>query len=377
MNALVIAATAWALAATAFSLVALARLARQRPSPAGGGFPPVLLLRPVDAPTRAELEALAAPIDYPGPLEQVVVGPGFFASNPGCPNRKVGHLVAALAALPVAGRVVLSVDADVRVDAALVTHLAQPIARGAALSFAAPAPLPGAGLPARAVRALLCRTHHSFRALEAMSAGAKAVCGKAIGLGASAQKELLRLGEVAGEDLELSARLHAAGEKVVFVEAPAYVPQSGEPGEAEAVFHPVRSEAKSRGPGPGAGRSHEPSWREALDRFTRWMQVLKAHRPALVPAVPLLFAPSLPLLALAAGLGSWLLGAAVGLLWLSRAALAVRLFPGRAANERPWLDWVLGEALLLAAFARSLAARRLVWRGRVFWLRRGGRLVPA
>lgn len=347
MSAGVLAATAWALAAAGFSLVALVRLSRRPPEPPEGEFPSVLLLRPVDAPTAAELEALAAPLDYPGPLEQVVVGPGFFASNPACPNRKVGHLLAALAALPAARRVVLSIDADVRVDAALVAALARPIARGAALSFAAPTPLPGPGWAARAVRALLCETHHSFRALDAMSFGAKAVCGKAIGLGPPALEALAQLGEAAGEDLELSVRLHARGERVVLAVAPAQVPQGG-----------------------------GPSLDAALARFTRWMQVLKAHRPWLYPAVPFLFAPSLPLLALAAVLQSWLVAAAVALLWVSRAALALRLAPSRGPGERPGLDWVLGEALLLTAFARSLVARRLVWRGRVFRLRRGGRLVP-
>jgi hypothetical protein len=348
MSPLVLAATAWALFATFFTLVALVRLAKPAAAAAPGPLPAVLLLRPVDAPTDAELSALAAAIDYPAPLEQVVVGPGFFPSNPNCPNRKVGHLIAALAALPVKGRVVLSIDADVRVDGALVAALAQPIARGAALSFAAPSPLPGTGVAARSVRALLCETHHSFRALDAMSAGAKAVCGKAIGLGRPALDELPLLAGVAGEDLELSVRLHARGEQVVFAPAPAFVPQLS-------------------GPSP----------RAALDRFTRWMQVLKAHRPWLYPAVPLLFAPSLPLLALALLLRAWPLAAAVALLWAARAVLATRLVPSRAPGERPWFDWVLGEALLLTAFARSLAARRLVWRGRVFNLRRGGKLVPA
>ncbi|EAU68819.1 conserved hypothetical protein [Stigmatella aurantiaca DW4/3-1] len=335
----------WAVLAAGFSAVALFRLLRVERRAATPTRVPVLLLRPVDEPTPRELENLSQPVDYAGPLEQVVVspyrprlGPGirWLPSDPPTPNRKVGHLLYALAALDVGERVVLAVDADVAVTGALVEGLAGPVASGAALSTAAPTPVGAHGAVGWAVTGLLRHTHHSFRALHAMSVGAQAVCGKALGLSPGAIQELRGLGDHIGEDLELSRRLHARGMNVALAEAPALVPL-----------------------GP------EPSWRPALARFTRWMKVLASHRPALYPTVPLLFTPTLPLVVLSAVLGSGALAAATGALVLVRTLLSWRLAVLTVPPEGPWraaaapglwavaASWWLGEALLLAAFVRS------------------------
>ncbi|MBZ4415459.1 glycosyltransferase [Myxococcus sp. RHSTA-1-4] len=373
MSVLVLASLTWAVLATGFSGVALARLLRARPAASSAGtLPPVLLLRPVDAPTPRELENLAAPIDYAGPLEQVVVSPyrprlapgvRWLPSDPLTPNRKVGHLLYALEVLQTQGRVVLAVDADVAVTGALVEGLAAPVASGAAaLSTAAPTPVdPGDGA-SRAMTGLLRYTHHSFRALDVMSAGAKAVCGKALGLSPSAMESLKELADHIGEDLELSKRLHARGLDVALSAAPAVVPVG-------AVG----------------------SWSTPLARFTRWMQVLSSHRPALYPTVPLLFTATPPLVLLAAVMGSPVLVGAVSLLVGVRTLLSLRLAtlstavsPG--AEARPTAvdrglphaltDWLLGEALLLAAFLCSLWQQGTVtWRGHTYALRPGGRMV--
>ena len=208
----------WAVAATGFSTVALGRLLRSRRGATAGTRVPVLLLRPVDAPTPRELENLSRPVDYAGVLEHVVVspyrprlGPGvrWLPSDPPTPNRKVGHLLYAMEVLRTEGRVVLAVDADVAVTGALVEALAAPVEAGAALSTAAPTPVGARGVVAWAVAGLLRHSHHSFRALHAMSAGAKAVCGKALGLSPVAEEELRGLADHIGEDLELPKRLHA------------------------------------------------------------------------------------------------------------------------------------------------------------------------
>jgi ceramide glucosyltransferase len=366
MSTAVVVGLAWAALATGFSAVALGRLSR-RGRGAAGTRAPVLLLRPVDAPTARELENLSRPVDYAGELEQVVVspyrprlGPGvrWLPSDPPTPNRKVGHLLYALEVLPTEGRVVLAVDADVAVTAELVEALAGPVAAGAALSTAAPTPVGARGVVARAVAGLLRHSHHSFRALHVMSAGAKAVCGKALGLSPRAAEALRGLEDHIGEDLELSRRLHARRLEVVLAEEPALVP-----------LEPMGS------------------WRPALARFTRWMQVLASHRPGLYPTVPLLFTPTLPLAGLALGLGSWELGLATGALVLVRMLLSWRLtvltqptqgegasFPGLLTVTSSWL---LGEALLLAAFLRSTwRAGQVTWRGRTYELQRGGRMSP-
>jgi hypothetical protein len=361
----------WVVLAGGFSAVALGRLLRQRRRAGDSTRVPVLLLRPVDAPTERELENLSRPIDYAGPLEHVVLSPQaprlpegvrWLRSEPVAPNRKVGHLLHALETLPWEGRVVLVVDADVAVTGALVEGLAAPVILGAALSTAVPTPVGEQSLADRAVAGLLRRTHHSFRALHVMSAGAKAVCGKALGLSTRAVDELRALADHIGEDLELSKRLHAQGLDVALCEVPALVPMA-----------------------PG-------TWSGALARFTRWMQVLGSHRPGLYPTVPLLFTPTWPLLVLSFFTGSTWLSAGVAGLLAVRTLLSWRLTvlstplpPGEGRGEGAgfntpgpalW-DWLLGEALLLAAFMTSLVRpSRVTWRGRTYALHSGGRMSP-
>ena len=68
--------TAWAGLSLGFTAVTGFRL-RRAPGEAAGAepkeWPAVLLLRPMDAPTPGELQNLATPVDYEGPLEQVVM----------------------------------------------------------------------------------------------------------------------------------------------------------------------------------------------------------------------------------------------------------------------------------------------------------------
>lgn len=357
MNAFLIIASS---IATVFTLIALFRLRKPGPAARRSGLrPPVLLIRPVDGPTPRELESLATPIDYRGPLQHVVVSPfrprlpegvRWVASDPLTHNRKVGHILYALEVLRPRNRRVLVVDADVAVTGALIDALVDGLDSGAALVTAPPSPFGGSGVGARAFRALLTQTHHSFIALNAMRAGAPAVCGKAVALSRSAQLALGDLGHHVGEDLELADRLHARGHHVAMTSVPALVPQA-------------RVNAS-----------------DAFERATRWMQVLRAHRPALQPSVPSLFAPTLPLLAMAlatsASSGAF---TAIAALVMSRIALSFRLSQLHGVNasaiERA-TSWLLAEALLLGAFVASLRVRRLSWRGRTFQLAPGGVMRP-
>ncbi len=357
MNPVLLLALPWASVAVLFSAVTLVRLGRRhRPAPpASAALPAVLLLRPLDEPTERELQNLAVPVQYGGGLRHVVLSPyrprlpphvDWLYSDPVEPNRKVGHLRYALATLPRPEEVVLAVDADIAVDAALLTALALPVAAGAPLCMAAPGPCGAVGLAARAAQALLAWTHQAFVPLHLMTLGAPALCGKALGLGQKAQALLPGLGHHLGEDLELALQLHANGSQVVLASAPAPMPLGG----------------------PLGGRA-------VVRRFSRWMRVLRAHRPALLPTVPALLCPTPLLLPAALLAGSpWLLGM-VCLLWAVRTALAVRLAgPGQRAQAAR--EWPLGEALLLVSFVHALAGRDVAWRGRRFRLRAGGRLEP-
>ncbi|RYZ43372.1 MAG: carotenoid biosynthesis protein [Myxococcaceae bacterium] len=361
MNALALIALGWAGMAGGFSAVALGRLLRRAPVAPARALPSVLLLRPVDAPTPQELENLARPIDYAGELEQVVLSPyrprlaeslRWLPSDPLTPNRKVGHLLYALDTWDTRGRVVLAVDADVAVTGALVEGLAAPLVAGAALSTAAPTPVGARDASGRAMAGLLRYTHHSFRALHAMSAGAQAVCGKALGLSVRAVEELRGLSDHIGEDLELAKRLHARGLDVALSSAPAWVPMAS-----------------------------KTAWRAPLERFTRWMQVLASHRPGLYPTVPLLFTPTVPLVLLAAVLGEPRVWLAVAALIAVRTLLSLRLavlsrVPGESSRGHALTDWLLGEVLLLMAFGASLKRQGTVtWRGHTYALHAGGRMV--
>jgi hypothetical protein len=267
-------------------------------------------------------------------------------SDPLTPNRKVGHLAYALATLPREdGAVVLCIDADVEVDGALVVALVAELEAGAAVASAPPRPGAGSSLAAHAVRGLLVQSHHSFEVLDVMSLGAKAICGKALALSATAAALLPELSQHIGEDLDLAEAMHRRGLAVRMTRVPAAAPQA--PGLRGSVV---------------------------LDRFTRWMQVLRSHRPFLFFTVPALISPT-PLV-LAAAL-AW---ATTGQAWLavlglfaSRQLLALRLDGARAWR----LEWLLGEALLLLAWVGALArGPKVSWRGRQFRLGAGGVMTP-
>ncbi len=349
--------TVWALFASGFSALAWWRLFQRSDLgelPSRRRRPKVLLLRPVDAPSSLEVENFDAPVGYEGELRHVVVSPfrpnfkslevEWLPSDPLTENRKVGHLLYALTGLGERkDTLVLSVDADVRVDAALVDGLVEGLLDGHALVSAAPEPSRVRSLAGRAVRGLLVQSHHSFRALDVMSAGAKAVCGKALGLSPAACAQLHELGDCLGEDLELAAQLQSQGLSVELCGAAAHVPTP-----------------------------NSLSWTACQERFTRWMQVLRAHRPWLFPTIPLLFAPTPLLMVLSVSFGDWTLAGALFLL------VGLRIGLGSFLDRRPgWrFEWLVGEALLLSCWFRALlAGPKVLWRGREFRVSRSGRMT--
>ncbi len=349
----------WAVVATGFTGATAFRVWRRRRRVTEERHAPVaglvVLLRPVDAPTDTELACLGATPEAAGPwrLRQVVVSaarpPGLGAdidwleSDPTTPNRKVGHLARgfdfAKKLSPVA---VVCVDADVRVDHSLLESLVSAVGRGHALAWAAPRPDQGTTFATHVVHGLLVQSHQSFAALDAVSSDPKPVCGKAFAVSGEAQSVLSSLGDCLGEDLELATRLTRMGRSVVQVAAPAVMPQSP-----------------------------ELAWRTVHARFTRWLQVLRTHRGALFPTVPLFIAPT-PLV-LAWALGSHraeALGAAA-ILAVGRTVLAVVL-EGRAG---PWWQWLAAEFTLLTCWAAALGrGRRVTWRGRRLVLDDAGHL---
>ncbi|RPH68679.1 MAG: carotenoid biosynthesis protein [Myxococcaceae bacterium] len=353
MSTLILLVLVWTVAAVVFSAVTLVRVLRQPAAPAPGRVPPLLLLRPLDEPTEAELQNLALPLPDDLPVRQVIVSPyrprlaegvEWQYSDPPCLNRKVGHVLYALDTLRRGEDQILVVDADVAVDRALLEDLSSALSAGAALSTAAPVPEGGTGLGAAALRGLLRSSQHSFVALDLMSLGSKAICGKALGLSGAALEALRGLAGHIGEDLELARFLHVRGLPVTRVAATARMP---------------------------LGRVELPG---VVRRIRRWMLVLRAHRPGLWPTVPLLLAPTPLLLLLAVWVGSPAVVTGLAVLLALRIALGLALSRGTPeATDGGW-EWLLGEATLLAAWMGSLAGRTVDWRGRCFTLVRGGRM---
>lgn len=334
MNAFFI---AWCATAVGFTLTAIFKTRRPK-SAHRTRRAPVVLLRPVDAPTATELTNLS---HAPSSVEQWVLSPKkpdgcagrWVSSQPDRLNRKLGHLQFALGLLE-ADQPVLIADADVDVDDALVDALLAGLDSGAALSWAAPTPS-----VTGAERGLLVQSAHSFEVLDAMSPGSSPMCGKALALSPAALELLRILPDCVGEDLELSEELHSYG---------------------------LTTKLVARAKLPGAR-----STREAFHRFSRWMQVLRAHRPALFPSIPIFFACT-PLMLLAATFMSWPFQAMLVALVIARCALAWKL-EGRASM---W--WLAGESLLLAGWLRSLwLGHRVTWRGRVMELGPAGALREA
>jgi hypothetical protein len=342
--------SAWAAAALVFTCVLwvrlqLLRVRRRRATAPSHDAGEVLLLRPVDAPTAAELDNLSQVL---AGVRQVVIAPyrlplpdgiEWLPWDPIALNRKASHLAAAL--LRYGPRdVVLTADADVRVTRELVDALVAKVRAGAELCTAAPE-VDAGGWGGVALSGILDHSPLSLTALDRMAIGARAVCGKACALGPKAQELLPPLTRVVGEDLELSLRLHAAGHRVELASVPAQV----RPGVVPLAA--------------------------TFQRMIRWLQVLRAHRPVLFPTVPLLIAPTLPLLTVSIVCRAPLALALCLALVLARIAVSFAL----KRDARASWSWVLGEAVLLAAFAASLVQRTVVWRGNRFRLAHGGTML--
>lgn len=334
--ALVAALWVWAAVAIGFTVTAMVKV-RRTEALRRTRDDVVALVRPVDAPTPVELQNLRA---VPSGVQQYVLSPvpgsgdSWLMSDPHGFNRKLGHVHAALKHLG-STQPVLIVDADVEVDDALVSSLLAGLERGHALAWAAPAPQ-SSGVE----RGLLVQSTHSFEVLDAISPGASPLCGKAMALSPAALDALRALPDCVGEDLELSEALHRKGLTTTLV-----------------------------------GRARLPGRRSvtaSFARFTRWMQVLRAHRPALFPSIPFLFAATPLLLVAAVTVDDWVLRALVATLMVARLFLATSL------EQRPSAWWLAGEALLLVSWLNALMlGSRVVWRGRVLHIGAGGQLVES
>lgn len=265
------------------------------------------------------------------------------------PNRKAAQLAAVTAAEEGTFDAVIVADGDVDLTGvdldALIAPLLARLDHGAV--WAPPVEVaPPRTLGDRASAALLSASLHAFPILARLDRGG--LVGKLFAVRADALAEIGGFGALArhlGEDMELARRLRARGRAV---EAAPFVARS-----------------------LSAGRT----WDQAEERFGRWLTVIRAQRPALLPSYPLLFLATAPILALGALAAPSPLALAAALLALLP-RLAVALVASAAAGRRlSLIDAALGDLLLAGAFLRALRSREVVWRDVPLTIQRGGVLA--
>jgi ceramide glucosyltransferase len=118
-----------------------------------------------------------------------------------------------------------------------------------------------------------------------------------------------------------------------------------------------------------------------VGRYARWISVIRAQRPHLLASYPLLFACTLPLIALSFAAALFEGRAALA---VAGAAVALRLAVALLARARStaaiplWrlpLDALMADAVLVLAYARALGTTRVRWRNTDLRIVRGGELV--
>lgn len=257
------------------------------------------------------------------------------------PNRKADQIARTLALEATLPPIVIVADSDVDLTGvsldALMGGLSNP---SVAAVWAPPIEIAPQTLADRASAAVLDGSMHAFPLLAALDPDG--MVGKLFAIRRDALEAVGGFGALIGhlgEDMELARRLHAAGWQTRI--APLVAPSLAQ------------------------GRS----WSDVMQRYARWIAVIRAQRPhlllsypAIIVATPLVVAVSL--CAAAVGAPSGLAAAAI--------AVSSRFFLGWLARSRSGLparplalpiDIALADALLLAAFARALHSRRTVWRG--------------
>ncbi len=266
------------------------------------------------------------------------------------PNHKADQLGRALGRCSPPPRVVVVADSDVVLGDDAVRRLVSELAASGYAAIWAP---PALSTAARGTLAssVLEGSLHAFPLLAGMDASG--FVGKlfAIRLDAlAAVGGFPALVDVLGEDMELARRLRGRG----------------------LTTAPSRSFARS---------TRRLEARELVTRLERWILVIRAQRPHLLPSYPLLIAAGPLALALAvagaiAGDRLVFVAALIGLVgravvalvgpWIVHATIPSPVEPLRA---------LVADALVLVAFVRALATRDVVWRGRRLRLEPGGRLV--
>ena len=277
---------------------------------------------------------------------------------PSGPNRKASSIAGVLAELD-DDTVLINADTNVDLNGYDLDRLVGRIVAndrcGAAWSpFAERDDRPKGSRPTLGERASIAYLGGALTAFPVLAGlSPRNLSGKLWALRPAAMREAGGYGVLAdylGEDFEMEQRLHEAGYEVT--------PTSN---SAWTITPPLDTA-------------------QSIARVGRWMTVVRAQRPWLLLAYPLLFA-HLPLVLPLAALGMLhapvIAGTAAGLAVASR--LLVATTAGLAAR-RGWgplqmlADVMLADGLTLTGLLRALSTREVVWRDDVLRIGQDGRL---
>ncbi|MFO0611699.1 MAG: glycosyltransferase [Polyangiaceae bacterium] len=267
----------------------------------------------------------------------------------GGPNNKACQLAAVLGSRP-SRPIVVVVDSDVDLTGVSLAELVAPIRAAANVGAVWAPPIEAPHAPTlgdRVSASVLGASLHAFHVLAKLDGGGmvgKCFAVRRDALDRTGGFDALR--DVLGEDVELASRLRSLG--LTIVSAP----------------FTVRSRA--------AGRSVP----DVVARLGRWLSVVRAQRPALLPSYPLLFAATLPLLLVALATGGRLAAVVAATIALISRFGVAHVASRQARLSPPSVGLVFAaDLVLLAAFARALRSRRITWRSRELEITPGGRLV--
>lgn len=373
----------WAWALTSVQIVAAHRARRAIPSPweTAGSHDTTLVLRPCAGvePGLEENLASTALAAWRGPLrvrfgvaraddpaatiaERAAealrrngIDAACVVTDRGAENPKAAQLAAMMAREEPFDGVVLVADSDVDLTALPLGDVSARLERDKTLAalWVPPVEREGETLGDRASRAVLGSSLHAFTLLAHLDP--EGVVGKLLALRADALRAVGGFDALSahlGEDIELARRLR---EKGLRVEAAPFV-----------------------APSNAAGRGV----REVIERYARWIAVIRAQRPRLLWTYPTLLFGASSWTLCAAGVFAHRSGAHPALapfalaVWLSR-VLVARVASRRAGIAHTLRDIARAELTLASSFVLALRSRRVAWRGRTLTLRRDGSLEAA
>ncbi len=250
--------------------------------------------------------------------------------------------------------VVVVIDSDVDCAAIDLDALVAPLARDPSLAAVWAPVVEGAGstLADRASEGVLAGSLHAFPLLSRLDPNG--MVSKVVALRSASLARVggfASLDRVLGEDMELARRFRDAGLSI--------------------AAHPRAATSLA------AGRS----WSAVIDRYARWITVIRAQRPSLLPSYPGMFFATAPIVTIGAAiatlsaspLAQGLAAGACAIALSSRLAVAVaaRRASGHDASKA-LADVVLADVVLACAFVKALSSRTVLWRGRALRVDRGG-----